>query len=183
MSWKACNTKETLSCVGLNVTPEGMRHWSSPRGKGHSGVAIEAVWKSFKPKGGLSYCVWSSSTNFISKYYSKLCHAVDGGSLVHFPWSHPAEVPFPSLQEHVLHRCNTLPAAAAEVRGKLHLWLMPQVFMDVHKTSLSVTTGIQSFVKLLEIAEIFCFWKQKQSKILILSSGPRNMLLRSYRRV
>lgn len=76
---------------------------------------------------------------------------VDGGSLVCFPWSHPSGVPFLSLQEHVLHRCNTSPAAAVEARGILHSWLMPEVFMDVHKTSLSVTTGIQSLVKLLDL--------------------------------
>lgn len=105
--------------MGLKVAREGMCHWSSPSGKGHSGAAIEAVWKSFKPKGDLSYCVWSNSTNFIST--PNFVMPVDSGSLVHFPWSHPADVPFPSLQEHVLHRSNTLPAAAAEVRGKLHL--------------------------------------------------------------
>lgn len=46
---------------------------------------------------------------------------VDGVSLVYFLWSHPAGMPFPSLQEHVLHCCNTLPAAATEAKGKLHL--------------------------------------------------------------
>lgn len=124
MSSKSCQAKETLSCVEF---------WWHQRENGTIAmpgplpVAKDTVVLLLRLFGEvLSQRMVSVTVSGAAPPTSSQNAApnfvvlVEGGSLVCFPWSHPAGMPFPPLQEQVLHCCN-ISCCCCRGEGKIAL--------------------------------------------------------------